>query len=485
MARDVAERITAAGIAVGAAFVLGGIAAASILARAPQSVREAIAAPVPVVTRQGDWGLLLFTALALAITGGSVAYIYLLRELWYGAADGSTPPRAMLTAILGTSALAALCAASFPVVFSSDIYAYGWYGDLAAHGMSPYVHAAVAPLDALMGAAVAQWGNPPPMSVYGPLFTWISAGIVRLTAPLGAVGQLDAFRTLAIAALLLCSALAFAATQGWELRRRLVLCAGIALNPVAIWSCAEGHNDALMLAVIFAGIVLVRRRRLTAGAAAIALSMLVKATGIAAAVLLVIDAHAHRGAGALRRAILGATGGLLAVALLSIPFEHGVAGVLLPHAHYAPTFSPQWMVWKILAQLLPESLPAMAIGCTLVVLAGGAIALRGLRMAQAGERSGYAVIALAAWLVFPNAYPWYGLWMLPLALVAIDSRAGLAVLALTLTSAIRYVFDAAYGPGHPAYNLVAALLQYALPLLVLAGPPVPLRAQLQSVVEHE
>ena len=484
MTRDVAERITAAGVAVGAAFVLGGIAASSILAHAPQEVRDAVASPVPVVTWQGDWGLLLWTALALAIAGGSAAYVYLLRELWLGADDG-TPHRSLLGAILATSGLAALCAASFPVIFSSDIYAYGWYGDLTLHGLSPYVHAAVPPFDALMRASVMQWGNPPPMSVYGPLFTWVSALTVHVAAPLGAVAQLDAFRVLASLSLMLCAALAFVATKGWELRRRLVLSAGIALNPVAIWSCAEGHNDALMLAVVLAGVILVRRRHLLSGACTIALSVLVKASGIAAAVLLLVDVATRRGPAALRRATLGGMLGLGAVTLLSIPFEHGVAGVLVPHAHYAPTFSPQWMAWQIAAQMLPAGAPAMAIGCTLVVLGAGAVALHGLRLARAGDRSGYAVLALGAWLVFPNAYPWYGLWMLPLALIAIDSRAGLTLLALTLTCAIRYVFDAAYGSGHVAYNFVAAVLQYAMPLLLLLGPPVALPGTLRSAVERE
>ncbi|TAM59260.1 DUF2029 domain-containing protein [bacterium] len=484
MARDVADRITAAGVAVGSAFVLGGIAASSILAHAPWQVRAGVAAPVPVVTWQGDWGLLLWSALALAIAGGSVAYIYLLRGLWVHEDDG-TPHRTLLAAILGTSGLAALCAASFPVLFSSDVYAYGWYGDLALHGLSPYVHTAVQPFDALMRASVQQWGNPPPMSVYGPFFTWLSAGIVHLAAPLGTAAQLDAFRVLASLSLLACAALAFAATQGWELRRRLVLSAGIALNPVAIWTCAEGHNDALMLAVVLAGAVLARRRHLFAGACTITLSVLVKATGLAAAALLLVDASVKRGNGGLRRTALGGALGLAGVALLSIPFEHGVAGVLVPHAHYAPVFSPQWMAWQLTALILPAGAPAMAVGCTLVVLGAGALMLRGLRMARAGTRSGYAVIALGAWLIFPNAYPWYVLWVLPLALLAVDSRAGLTLLALTLTSAIRYVFDAAYGNGNVAYNFVAALLQYAPPLLLLLGPPVTLPAALRSAVERE
>jgi len=468
--------------------MLGGMVATSVLARAPQSVRNAVAAPVPVVTWQGDWGLLLWTALGVAITGASVAYVFLLRELWYaGGAGAETPPGRSLAAVLMTSGLAALCAVAFPVIFSSDIYAYGWYGDLALHGLSPYVHQAITPFDDLMRATTAQWGNPPPMSVYGPLFTWISALIVRVAAPLGAAGQLDAFRALAILSLLLCAALAFKATEGWELRRRLVLAAGIALNPVAIWTCAEGHNDALMLAIVFAGMWLARRRHVLTGTCAIALSVLVKATGIAAAGLLLVDAATHRGAAAVRRVALGAAIGLGVAIVSMLPFDHGVVGMLVRHAHYAPTFSPQWMAWQVVTQLLPAGAEpmAMAIGCTLVVLAAGAIALRGLRMARAGERSGYAVIALAAWLVFPNAYPWYGLWILPTALLAIDSRAGLAVLALTLTSAIRYVFDAAYGSGHVAYNFVAAMLQYAPPLLLLLGPPVTLPAPLRSAVERE
>ncbi|HVA37938.1 MAG TPA: glycosyltransferase 87 family protein [Candidatus Dormibacteraeota bacterium] len=476
MARELAERITAAGVAVGGAFLLGGMAAASILTHAPQGVRNAVAAPVAVVTWQGDWGLLLWSALALAIAGGSVVYVYLLREIWHAADVELAPARPLLAAILATSALAAIAAASFPVLFSSDVYAYGWYGDLALHGLSPYLHAHVTPFDPLMRAAAAQWGNPPPISVYGPLFTWISAVMVRAASPLGAAAQLDAFRALAVVSLLACAALAFAVTRDWEPRRRMVLTAGIALNPVAIWSCTEGHNDALMLALVLGGILLARRGGTLRGACAIALTALVKATSVVAAALFVMHAGVRRGSRGGRRALLGSAAGLAAVALFSVPFERGIAGALARHAHYAPTFSPQWMAWMLAAQVLPAGAPALAIGCTVVVLAAGAVALRGIRMARAGDRTGYAVIALAAWLVLPNAYPWYALWVLPLALAAVDSRVGLALLALTLTSTIRYVFDAAYGPGHPAYNLVAAMLQYGPPLLLLVAPPVPVGA---------
>ena len=120
-------------------------------------------------------------------------------------------------------------------------------------------------------------------------------------------------RAIASAAFLLCVPLAYAAFSG-DARARLRAAATIGLNPVAIWCAAEGHNDALALAFVFAGFALVRRRRAGIGAAIVALSALIKLPAAAGAVALAVYD---------RRARIGAVVGLVAAATLSFPLVRG------------------------------------------------------------------------------------------------------------------------------------------------------------------
>ena len=72
---------------------------------------------------------------------------------------------------------------------------------------------------------------------------------------------------------------------------------------------------------------------------------------------------------------------------------------------------------------------------------------------------------LAAWVLVPNPYPWYGLWLVALAGLAPRSRAGAVAILLSLTALLRYVPDAIAIPSPPIG--VALGIAAALPLLGL------------------
>jgi len=68
-------------------------------------------------------------------------------------------------------------------------------------------------------------------------------------------------------------------------------------------------------------------------------------------------------------------------------------------------------------------------------------------------------------MLIPNPYPWYGLWLLALAAMAPQSRAGRAAVLLSMTSLLRYAPDAIALP--PAGAQVALGLLATLPLVTL------------------
>ena len=415
---------------VPAGFLSGAGLCAWMMRFAPHDVAIDRAQPLVVVTYWQHFGGLMWFSLALALAIASLGYVAVLRK-----------PRITVAAITAISALACAAAMLFPVVFSSDVYAYAGYGDMALHGISPYAHAQIAVRDPLLDAMLWQWGNPPPMCVYGPAFAWLAQGIVALFLPLGAAAPLWAFRLLACIALVACAPLTYAAFARFSHSTRIAAAAGIALNPVAIWSAAEGHNDLLALAIALAGFALVARSREFTGALIVALSALVKAPGAAAAVALAIASWPEKAR--FPRIASGVALGLAVVAGLAIPLEYGVRAHLAPAGHYFPQFSLQYVSVPLTA----------AIALLLVVLS---ILQRNVL---------YLVFAL--WLAIPNPYPWYGVWLLPVAFLAWRSTEAWALLAASLLIALRYFGDATTDLSRPLSTAIVAI-EYGVPLALLS-----------------
>jgi hypothetical protein len=263
-------------------------------------------------------------------------------------------------------------------------------------------------------------------------------------APLGFHAQLDAFRAAACVSLLLCIVLAERAYRG-DRASRLRAAAVIGLNPVAIWSAAEGHNDALALSVVLAGFAIARRSP-AAGAAIAALSASIKAPGAAAAIgYALFD----------RRAAAGAAAGLAIAGVASVPMLAGIAGNLAPHGHYAPAVSLQAVFAPLGAAV------ALAVALTVAAI----LAIRGYGLLRAREDEGWILLGIAAWAVLPNPYPWHSLWLLALAALSVRSRAASVAIALSLLSGLRYVPDAAGALATPLS--VALAIVASLPLAAL------------------
>jgi hypothetical protein len=162
----------------------------------------------------------------------------------------------------------------------------------------------------------------------------------------------------------------------------------------------------------------------------------------------------------------GIAAGLAISLAVAAPRMLALTHTLGTHSHYAPQFSLQVLAAALLAQPSPGAPPIAAFA---LVLAGcTALALYALHAIQRGERTGVAWLAVAVWLAIPNPYPWYGLWVLPLAVLALGEPAFGALWGVTIFAVVRYLPDA-YGTLTPDLSLVIAAAML-LPLLYALRP---------------
>jgi hypothetical protein len=398
--------------------------------------------PLVVVTGWGVPGALLLGLLFLAIAAAGIIYWRLL----------AGPPRLSLLGLTSLVAIGLAIAWCVPVLFSSDVYAYAAYGEMARLGLDPYARVAAGTDDPLIRDAILQWSGPStplqtgafPICVYGPAFVLLAKALVSALAPLGTLAQLQGMRAVASVALVTCVPLAYAAFEG-DRAARLRAAATIGLNPVVLWCTAEGHNDALALAVVLAGFALVRRRVAAIGAALVALSALLKLPGAIAAVALAVVN---------RRTRLGAAAGIAIAGFFSIPLFSGFATRLAPHGQYLPQASLQ----AVLAPLGP--IPALLVAAILAA----ALSVRAIGLVRRGQSEGWVYLGLAAWVLIPNPYPWYAIWLVALAASAPRTRAASVALLLSFTSMLRYLPDAVAAPP-----LAAGVALGVLATLPLAG----------------
>jgi hypothetical protein len=433
---------------VPASFLAAALLCRALLALAPASLGIDVRQPIAVVTNWHAYGGALFAILFAACATGTIAYVASVR---LALRQGDAVVRSTLVVCV----LAIVGAWLMPVIFSSDVYAYAAYGALWSLGGNPYVHAALPHGNAIFDAASWQWGNPPPACVYGPAFVWFSAGIVAATHALGVTVTLDALRLAASLALPLCARLAYAAFGGDE-THRAAAAALIGLNPVAVWCAVEGHNDALALAAVLGGFALVRGGQPVIGGALTALSGALKFPGLAAVPAVAITAP---------RARPGLAAGTFATLLLSIPLLQGVATQLVPQGRYAPQASFEAIVKPLALLAVGDDRFAAFATWSIALAAAAAFAVVAIRRVRGGRSDGWAYLAAGGWLLVPNPYPWYAVWLLPVAAIAPRAKASTVLLWLSLASLLRYVPDAV-GVVTPVQEVVLGIAA-TIPLAAL------------------
>ncbi|MGA3170096.1 MAG: glycosyltransferase 87 family protein [Chthoniobacteraceae bacterium] len=248
-----------------------------------------------------------------------------VRSGWFAALAGSAA--AVFMGIL-------LCA---PVMFSSDTYAYAYYGRLL--GVYGADACAAAPAGSLADPFLCNGLYQFAPSWYGPLWTVISAGLALAGG--GHVGlTLLLFRGLEAAAALGCAGLVWAILTRLRPERAM---AGMLLflwNPLVVTESAlGGHNDFLMILFVLLAVWLHLRGRKTGAVVALTLSALVKViTGPLIPLYLLMTLHEARGwrerGWLLARAALAAA---VVVTAATFAARMGASGVLT-HVVSSPGF---------------------------------------------------------------------------------------------------------------------------------------------------
>jgi Glycosyltransferase family 87 len=352
-----------------------------------------------------------------------------------------------------------------PPLFSRDIYSYIGQGLLAHHGLNPYsVPPSTLGHGPLLSSIASVWRNT--ASPYGPLFVG-AANVVAGIAGGSLVAQVLAFRVLELIGMVLIM------VSLPRLARHLGTDPGIALwlgalSPLALFSfIASGHNDALMMGLLLAGVTLAVEGRLAWGVALCALAATVKLPAAAAIVFLAVDQF-QSATRTNRWRVLAEAVAVPVVVLAAVTLAVGLGWTWLgPSALHVPTelkvlSTPAVSLGVFFSHLLHViDIPvrqATMITVTQVVCGAGAVLSSVWLLINAHKLDVVRVLGIALLLIVvggPTVWPWYLMW--GLALLAATSAQRSKLLAAVAVLAMLVV-----GPsGHPLLNgnvyLVVAL----------------------------
>jgi hypothetical protein len=306
-----------------------------------------------------------------------------------------------------------------PPLLSSDIFNYVGYARLdAVHHLNPYVHPlAAAPTD----PSYIYVGWPLNTTAYGPLFTLasLSLGWVSFTAAIWLLKVAAGLASLG------CVALVWACATRLG-RPPLPATLFFGLNPVLLaYAVGGGHNDLLMLVAALGGIYLLLIGR-ESGMAALVGAVAVKSSSI---VLLPFALLGSRRP--LRALLWGALAAAVVGGITLIVFGTHISSLLHVLQRDARLETPN-DVPGVINDVLGLGLANHTLGRIGTLLLVPTVALLLVRVYRGGdwlENAGWAtaaVIVTTTWFL-----PWYLIWFLPLAALAVRPYQRLTALVLT------------------------------------------------------
>jgi alpha-1,6-mannosyltransferase len=389
-----------------------------------------------------SWLLVLLTLAAFAVV---------LVEAWSG--------RVRLPAVLAASGMSLAVSVAAPLLLSRDVYTYAAYGRIdAVYHRNPYVTTLSSyPHDRFVSVTSAQWLHT--HSVYGPVFTLLSAAIARLW-----VGSPSA----TILAFKLLAGIAIAAATGFVARvaartrpgRAPFAAALVGLNPVlVIHTVGGGHSDALIAAPLAVALWIAASRPRRASAGAVAVTVLLTVACLIKGVILPALALwvwwiARTNRDKRRRTITVHVAAIAVLVLVSVaPFQAGWH-TLAPFATLGGVevwASPSHLVGHVV-QAIVASFAGSTVGADSARVTEGAfLLLYVVLVGRLARRSGgpvttspadlWGVALLLLALSMPFLLPWYVAWFAPFVGLFADEALVLAgalatgVLALTLIPA--------------------------------------------------
>jgi alpha-1,6-mannosyltransferase len=306
-----------------------------------------------------------------------------------------------------------------PPLLSSDIFNYVGYARLdAVHGLNPYIH----PLSAVpTDPSYIYVGWPLNTTAYGPLFT-------LGTLPLGwmsFVTGLWVLKSVTALASLGCVALVWACATRLG-RPPLPATLFFGLNPILLaYAVGGAHNDLFMLAAALGGIYLLLGGR-ESGMAALVGAVAVKSSSV---VLLPFALLGSRRPG--RALIWGVLAAAVVGVITVVAFGTHVSSLLHVLQRDARLETPN-DVPGVINDVLGLGLANRTLGRIGMVVLIATVAALLVRVYRGGdwlENAGWAtcaVIVTTTWFL-----PWYLIWFLPIAALALRPYQRLTALALT------------------------------------------------------
>jgi alpha-1,6-mannosyltransferase len=350
------------------------------------------------------------------------------------------PARWAVTVVVALHVLFVLA----PPLLSRDVFSYLAYARLdAEHGLNPY---SFAPSDVPTDPAFRFTGGNSAISAYGPLFTLLTYPLAGLGLP-AAVWSFKALMGLASLGVVLIV---------WRTARALgrdplLPALAVGLNPHVLVNVVGGaHNDALAVLVTMLGVLLFVRGRLLAAPAIATVAAGLKGSAVLVVPFLIVGSPPGRVAERAaperpRRALRGVATPLLAaasaVAAIAIVSSAVFGGAFLKTSTLIGASQGATTGWSapvkaagVLGAILPGDTADYTTGTRLAFLVAFATAAIWLVMRA---RRGADAITMAAWatlaalLATAWIWPWYLLWLLPLAALASDRRPLIAAIALS------------------------------------------------------
>ncbi len=436
---------------------------------------------LPAGARAPGWAPALASALGLDTLGRpiqiglavgvvallGIAFAGLAFEAWSGRVS------VRLMALAAGAALALGVAA--PLLLSRDVYSYADAGRIVVvHHQNPYaVTIGSSPADPFVAATSVQWLRHP--TVYGPVFTLVSATIVRLGAGSPSTVIL-AFKALAAIAVATAAGCSWGLARVLRPQRAAFAVAVVALNPVVvIHTVGGGHVDALLGALLACaaflafGVAAPRVPRALGVTTCLTLACLVKVVFLP---LLALWLWQHlRSTRERRRARLASAHGAVVVGLSGAALAPFAAG----WGTFGPLIAVGGLEWwaspvHLVAHLAARVAGPAAAGTVNLVVVGGFLAaalvlvIRTTRRSPASVDSWGATLLVLA-LALPFLLPWYACWFLPfVAVLDDDVLAGVGVSASLLLGLTLVPADPFHGLTTPG---VMAFVHYIVGPMML------------------
>lgn len=418
---------------------------------------------------------------AAVLFAGAYAALFGLYAVAHELARRAVSDRRARFIVVGAPFVFALILLGVFPIGAIDVYDYAFYARMLVHyHASPLTHV---PSQFGGDAWLPFAGWPNATSPYGPLWQWLSAGIYTLAGE-SLLGTLIGHKLVAAASVFACGALVYVILRRARPADALAGWVFVAWNPLLLVEmAANGHNDALMAALVLLAVLAFQRRHLTAMALALTAAMLIKFPALFAAPVFGMAALWRLPDWRARvRWMLVAGASVLALLLAAyLPLADGgnpFANLLARSDLFTASLA------TVAMHVLRRSL---ALDQAQTVARTSAMGLFGLvllwiALRRRGDDAGLAqglFDAFLALLVLATLWfqPWYTTWILALAPLANSSaRKVAATLAISVLAIyILYDFLLWWDPGAWAadggllLNVVTVVCVYGPPLAVLAS----------------